>query len=286
MAKDKYYEKLGTKVLEVDIDKFRIKEHEKILMNTLKTCEKKLNDPHEVVNHKNYAEAAAQFLRFHFYNNAADCYTHAIKWIERRELKEPGNKEAMITCLQYLEYLKEALENKEDRLQDKSMSLAECNGKITSVGDRILRVKDSRVVVKKREEERQRQEAERRQREREQKRLEAEKRKKEEVLRNLQKKEEIKELEAETRKMVRELHTTKDGMSKERLIRLRNAIQMSSEIPFSIMIKTLDFPDSDEFIEWLYTVGVPGLKIEFSAKVIRVESQDAVNKLNSLIDKK
>ena len=286
MAKDKYYEKIGTKVLEADIEKIMRKQYAKNLMSLLKSMEKKLGDPFEVVKHQNYAEVADEFMKNLMYNNAADLYTHAITWIERRELQEPGNKEAMITCLQYLEKLKEALEKKEDRLQDKYISLVECERKIISVGDRILQVKDHRKSIAKREDERRRQEAEKREREREERRLEEEKRKRQEELRNLQKKEEIRKLEEETRKMVRELHTTKGGMSVERLIRLRNAIQMSSEMPFSIMIKTLDFKDADEFIEWLYTVGVPGLKIEFGAKVIRVESDEAVKKLNSLIDKK
>ena len=285
MAKDKFYTKLGTNVLEADIEKLR-KDHEKNLNNLIKSTEKKLNDAFEVVKHGNYADVAGLFLKYKLYNNAADLYTHAITWIERRELKEPGNKEAMITCLQYLEALKEALEKKEERLQDKSMYLAECERKIVSVGDRILQVKDHKKTIKKREDERQRQEAEGRQREREQRRLDEEKKKKEEELRNLQKKEEISRLEAETRKMVKELHATNVGVNKDRIIKLRNAVQMSSEIPFSILTKTLDFKDSDEFIEWLYTVGVPGLMIEFSAQVIRVESQDAVNKLNALIDKK
>jgi len=284
MAKDKFYIKLQTKVLDSDLEKLR-KDHEKELSDLIKNTEKKLGDTFEVVKHQNYAELAAWFLKYKLYNNAADLYSHAISWIERRELNEPGNKEAMITCLQYLEALKEAIENKEERLHDKSISLVECEQKIKNIGERILQVKDHRKVIQEREEERKRLEAEQRQREREEKRLEEEKRRKEEELRNLKTKEEISRLEAETRKMVRELHTTSGGVAKERLIRLRNAIQMSSEIPFSILVKTLDFKDSDEFIEWLYTIGVPGLKIDFSMKIIRVESLEAVGKLNSLLEK-
>ena len=161
MTKDKFYQKLGTKVLETDLEKLR-KDHEKDLSSLIKSTEKKLGDAFEVVKHQNYASVAALFLKYKLYNNAADLYTHAITWIERRELQEPGNKEALITCLQYLEALKEAIENKEERLHDKSMSLTECDRKITLIGDRILKLKDHKKTIEKREEERKRQEAEQR----------------------------------------------------------------------------------------------------------------------------
>ena len=86
MAKDKYYEKLGTKVFEADIEKILRKDYAKNLTSLIKSMEKKLGDPFEVVKHQNYAEVAAEFMKNLMYNNAADLYTHAITWIERKEL--------------------------------------------------------------------------------------------------------------------------------------------------------------------------------------------------------
>ena len=63
MAKDKYYEKIGTKVLEADIEKIMRKQYAKNLMSLLKSMEKKLGDPFEVVKHQNYAEVADEFMK-------------------------------------------------------------------------------------------------------------------------------------------------------------------------------------------------------------------------------
>jgi uncharacterized protein YjbI with pentapeptide repeats len=68
-----------------------------------------------------------------------------------------------------------------------------------------------------------------------------------------------------------------------KITKFRNAIQQSDEIPFSIARNVLSFASDEELIEWLWTLNLTGLKVDYSTSSIQIiEKELLVDSLNRL----
>lgn len=75
-----------------------------------------------------------------------------------------------------------------------------------------------------------------------------------------------------------------DPFEPSRLIKLRNALQMSDQAPINVMTKSFGFNSSEEFISWIFELGIPGLKIDYDTSMIKKENEASIETLNSFID--
>ncbi|MFX0070976.1 MAG: leucine-rich repeat protein [Candidatus Hermodarchaeota archaeon] len=70
---------------------------------------------------------------------------------------------------------------------------------------------------------------------------------------------------------------------KERYLKLRNALQMSEEIPLSVLAKSLNFPTTDDLSSWLIECGIIGLKVDYKEKMIIMTDPEALEMLEILM---
>ena len=76
------------------------------------------------------------------------------------------------------------------------------------------------------------------------------------------------------------LESPTDG---ERLARLRNAFELSPDVPFATLASALEFASPTELVKWLVTTGAPGLRADFGAQVIHLKDPDALAAKDNIV---
>ena len=93
----------------------------------------------------------------------------------------------------------------------------------------------------------------------------------------------LKEGATPTPKEAKQPSQTTNISDKERYLKLRNALQMSEEIPLSILAKSLSFPTIDDLSSWFIEIGIVGLKIDYKEQMVKMTDSEALEMLEVLI---
>ncbi len=69
---------------------------------------------------------------------------------------------------------------------------------------------------------------------------------------------------------------TLESMNRTRFIKLKNAINMTTKIPFSVITKSLSFASIEALSSWLFEIGLMGLSLDYDQKMILIPEKDKI----------